>query len=158
MARGFLSIVLHAHLPFVRHPERTDVLEELWLHEAITGTYLPLLQAFEGLVTDGVPFRCTVSLSAPLISMMTDDLLKTRAAAHIDKLIELAEKELDRTRPEPHYHRLAQMYCDRFRSLRYTWRCHDGDLVRAFRKLQDAGRLEVITSTATRTSSSTPAT
>ncbi len=41
------------------------------------------------------------------------------------------------------------MYRDRFLSLRHTWRCHDGDLVRAFRKLQDAGRLEVITSTAT---------
>jgi 1,4-alpha-glucan branching enzyme len=149
MARGFLSIVLHAHLPFVRHPERTDVLEELWLHEAITGTYLPLLQVFEGLVADGVPYRCTVSLSAPLISMMTDDLLKTRYAQHLDKLIELAGKELDRTRPEPHYHRLARMYFDRFQSLRHTWRSHEGDLVAAFRKLRDAGRLEVITSTAT---------
>jgi len=149
MARGFLSIVLHAHLPFVRHPERTDVLEELWLHEAITGTYLPLLQAFEGLVTDGVPYRVTVSLSAPLISMMTDDLLKTRYAEHLDKLIELADKELERTRPEPHYNRLAQMYANRFRSLRHTWRCHDGNLVAAFRKLQEAGRVEVITSTAT---------
>jgi 1,4-alpha-glucan branching enzyme len=149
MAKGFLSIVLHAHLPFVRHPERTDVLEEMWLHEAITGTYLPLLQVFEGLVADGVPYRCTVSLSAPLISMMTDDLLKTRYAAHLDKLIELAEKELVRTRPEPHYQRLAQMYRDRFLSLRHTWRCHEGDLVRAFRKLRDADRLEILTSTAT---------
>jgi 1,4-alpha-glucan branching enzyme len=149
MARGFLSIVLHAHLPFVRHPERTDVLEELWLHEAITGTYLPLLQAFEGLVADGVPYRVTVSLSAPLISMMTDDLLKTRYAEHVDKLIELADRERERTRPEPHYNRLAQMYADRFRSLRHTWRCHDGNLVAAFRKLQEAGRVEVITSTAT---------
>jgi 1,4-alpha-glucan branching enzyme len=149
MARGFLSIVLHAHLPFVRHPERTDVLEELWLHEAITGTYLPLLQAFEGLVTDGVPYRVTVSLSAPLISMMTDDLLKTRYAEHLDKLIELADKELERTRPEPHYNRLAQMYASRFRSLRHTWRSHDGNLVAAFRKLQEAGGVEVITSTAT---------
>src|SRR5512137_2691694 len=149
MARGFLSIVLHAHLPFVRHPERTDVLEELWLHEAITGTYLPLIQAFEGLVADAVPFRCTVSLSAPLISMMTDDLLKTRSAAYLDKLIELADKELERTRPEPHYHRLAQMYADRFHALRHTWRSHEGDLVRAFRRLQAAGRIEVITSTGT---------
>ena len=41
------------------------------------------------------------------------------------------------------------MYHDRFRSLRHTWRCHDGDLVRAFRRLQEAGRVEVITSTAT---------
>jgi 1,4-alpha-glucan branching enzyme len=149
MARGCLSIVLHAHLPFVRHPESTDVLEERWLYEAITGTYLPLLQVFEGLVADGVPYRCTVSLSAPLVSMMADDLLKTRYAAHLDRLVELAEKELERTRPEPHYHRLAQMYHDRFQSLRHTWRSHDGDLVRAFRRLRDAGRLEVITSTAT---------
>ena len=41
------------------------------------------------------------------------------------------------------------MYHDRFQSLRHTWRCHEGDLVRAFRRLQDAGRVEVITSTAT---------
>ena len=41
------------------------------------------------------------------------------------------------------------MYHDRFQSLRHTWRCHDGDLVRAFQRLQDAGRVEVITSTAT---------
>ncbi len=42
------------------------------------------LQMFEGLVADGVPFRCTVSLSAPLITMLTDDLLKQRYAAHLD--------------------------------------------------------------------------
>ena len=81
--------------------------------------------------------------------MLTDDLLKVRYAEHLDKLIELTEKEIDRTKPEPHYQRLAQMYHDRFQSLRHTWRCHEGDLVRAFRLLQDAGRVEVITSTAT---------
>ena len=149
MPTGYLALVLHAHLPFVRHPEDPTVMEEQWLYEAITGTYLPLLQTFEGLVTDGVPYRCTVSLSAPLITMLTDDLLKERYAAHLDKLIELAFRELERTRREPHYQRLAQMYADRFQSIRHTWRCHDGDLVRAFRALQEAGRLEVITSTAT---------
>ncbi|HET6280969.1 MAG TPA: 1,4-alpha-glucan branching protein domain-containing protein [Polyangia bacterium] len=149
MPAGYFSLVLHAHLPFVRHPEDPTVMEEQWLYEAITGTYLPLLQTFEGLVTDQVPFRCTVSLSAPLITMLTDDLLKERYAAYLDRLIELAEKEIDRTRPEPHYNRLAHMYFDRFQSLRHTWRCHDGDLVRAFKLLQEAGRVEVITSTAT---------
>ena len=149
MPTGYFSLVLHAHLPFVRHPEDPTVMEERWLQEAIVGTYLPLLQTFEGLASDGVPFRCTVSLSAPLLTMLTDDLLKTRAAEHIDSLIELAEKEIERTRPEPHYQRLAYMYRDRFASLRHTWRCHDGDLVRAFRKLQDGGYLEVMTSTAT---------
>jgi 1,4-alpha-glucan branching enzyme len=147
--RGYFCLVLHAHLPFVRHPEDPTVMEERWLYEAITGTYVPLLQTFEGLVADGVPFRCTVSLSAPLISMLTDDLLTQRYAAHLDQLLELADKEIERTRPEPHYHRLARMYRDRFHAIRHTWRCHEGNLVRAFRRLQEAGRLEVITSTAT---------
>ncbi len=149
MPTGYLALVLHAHLPFVRHPEDPTVMEEQWLYEGITGTYLPLVQMFEGLVADAVPYRCTVSLSAPLLTMLTDDLLKERYARHLDRLIELAEKELDRTRPEPDYHRLAQMYSDRFQSLRHTWRCHEGNLVRALRRLQEAGRLEVITSTAT---------
>ena len=149
MSTGYLALVLHAHLPFVRHPEDPTVMEEQWLYEGITGTYLPLMQMFEGLVADGVPYRCTVSLSAPLITMLTDDLLKERYARHLDRLIELSEKELARTRPEPHYHRLAQMYWDRFQSIRHTWRSHDGNLVRAFRRLQEAGRVEVITSTAT---------
>ena len=48
MAIGYFALVLHAHLPFVRHPEDPTVMEEQWLYEAITGTYLPLLQMFEG--------------------------------------------------------------------------------------------------------------
>jgi 1,4-alpha-glucan branching enzyme len=149
MPTGYFALVLHAHLPFVRHPEDPTVMEEQWLYEGITGTYLPLVQVFEGLLADDVPYRCTVSLSAPLITMLTDDLLKERYARHLDRLIELADRELERTQPEPHYHRLARMYRDRFESLRHTWRCHEGNLVRAFRRLQEAGRVEVITSTAT---------
>jgi len=52
--------------------------------------------------------------------MLTDDLLKTRYADHLDDLILLAEKELERTKPEPQYHRLAEMYHNRFLSLRHT--------------------------------------
>ena len=54
MTTGYFSLVLHAHLPFVRHPEDPTVMEEEWLYEAITGTYLPLLQTFEGLMTDEI--------------------------------------------------------------------------------------------------------
>jgi 1,4-alpha-glucan branching enzyme len=147
--KGYFALVLHAHLPFVRHPEDATVMEERWLYEAITGTYLPLLQMFEGLVADGIPYRCTISLSAPLITMLSDDLLRLRYAHHLDDLIDLAEKEIQRTEREEYYQRVARMYRDRFLGLRHTWRCHEGDLVRAFRRLQDSGQLEVITSTAT---------
>ncbi|HKB07050.1 MAG TPA: DUF4912 domain-containing protein, partial [Candidatus Polarisedimenticolia bacterium] len=53
-AEGDLCLVLHSHLPFVRHPEREHFLEENWLFEAISETYLPLLDMFDHLAEDGV--------------------------------------------------------------------------------------------------------
>ncbi len=61
MPKGYFSLLLHAHLPFVRHPEYPDFLEEDWLFEAITETYVPLWQVFEGLVRDGVPSNCSAN-------------------------------------------------------------------------------------------------
>ena len=69
MRKGYLALVLHAHLPFVRHPEHPEFLEEDWLFEAITETYVPLWQIFEVFVRDGVPFRLTMSLTPPLCAM-----------------------------------------------------------------------------------------
>ena len=78
MHKGYLSIVLHGHLPYVRHPEHEDFLEEDWFYEAITETYLPLLKVFEGLVNDGVDFRLTMSITPTLASMFIDPLLQER--------------------------------------------------------------------------------
>ena len=150
MAHGYLAIVLHAHLPFVRHPEGASYMEEEWFFEAITETYVPLLLAFERLHHDDIDFRLTMSFSPSLLSMMTDDLLKERYAKKIDKLIELAEKEVDRTwREDRTFHELAKTYRHRFHEIRDCWRRYEGDLVKGFRALQDAGRLELIVCTAT---------
>ena len=48
MTHGYIALVLHAHLPYVRHPEEEFYLEERWLYEAITETYIPLLQVLRG--------------------------------------------------------------------------------------------------------------
>src|ERR1700722_6172309 len=141
MAHGYIAIVLHAHLPFVRHPEAPEFMEEEWFFEAITETYIPLLLGFEHLLHDGIDFRVTVSFSPSLLSMLTDDLLKERYARRIDKLVELADKEVDRTgREDWAFHELAKMNRHRFDEVRACWRRHDGDLVRGFRALQDAGK------------------
>ena len=90
---AYLNFVLHAHLPFVRHPEHARFLEEDWLYEAITETYIPLLEEFEALERDGLPFRVTMSLTPPLCEMLADELLQARYAHHINRLRDLAEKE-----------------------------------------------------------------
>src|SRR4030067_721770 len=83
--KGYFALVLHAHLPFVRHPEYERFLEEDWFFEALTETYLPLLDVFEGLARDGVHFRVTLSLTPPLLSMMTDPLLQQRYLNYLDE-------------------------------------------------------------------------
>ncbi len=147
--RGDLALVLHAHLPFIRHPEHRYHLEENWLYEAITATYLPLLEVFRNMAKEGVRFRFSMSMSPPLVSMLSDDLLKTRYAAYLDRMLRLGDSELKRTAGDPTFNKLARYYCDRFGRLKSLYDQIRGDIVGAFRQLQDDGLLEIITVGAT---------
>lgn len=149
MNQGYLSIVLHAHLPYVRHPEDPNFMEEDWFYEAMTETYIPLLHSFEGMRRDGVDFRLTLSISPPLLVMMRDPLLLSRYAAKLDKLCELGDKEVERTRHDGAFGPIACFYRERFEATRDTFRRHEGNLLKAFRSFQDAGQLEIITCNAT---------
>lgn len=149
MHKGYLALVLHAHLPFVRHPEYSDFLEEDWLYEAITETYIPLLLMFEGLENDGVPYKFTMSMTPPLLCMLSDDVLKSRYTKHIEKLVELSEKELIRTSNDGHMNYLARHYNENFVKFRDFWHRWNGDLVGAFRHIMEKGNLDIITCGAT---------
>ena len=92
MSKGYLALVLHAHLPYVRHPEHENFLEEEWLYEAITETYIPLLDAYDRMVNDGVNFKITMSVTPPLMNMLANELLQNRYVNYIEKLIKLSEK------------------------------------------------------------------
>ncbi|MBC7343655.1 MAG: DUF1957 domain-containing protein [Clostridia bacterium] len=150
MRQGYLALVLHAHLPFVRHPEDEHALEARWLYEAITETYVPLLKVFQRLRQDQVPFAITMSLTPPLVAMLTDPWLQQSYLRHLEALRELADKELVRTRGDSRFHHLAQMY---YQLLEDTYRIYhetySDNLVEAFRELQEAGNLEIIASAAT---------
>ncbi len=146
---GYLAIILHAHLPFVRHPEHEKFLEESWLFEAITETYLPLLQMMNGWQRDNMDARITMTLSPTLCAMLRDPLLQSRYARHLDELITLADKEISRTHWEPEFQELAKMYHTRLTTARELYQQLGGDLIGKFRRLQDFGLLEIITTGAT---------
>ncbi len=151
MEKGYLAFVLHAHLPFIRHPEYDEFLEEDWLFEAVTETYIPLIDVYDGMVADGVDFRITMSVTPPLCEMLADPLLQARYLRHLGKLIDLANREVERTRSgDKAYHDAALMYAEKFARARHVFeeRYHR-NLVTAFRKFQDLGKLEVITCPAT---------
>jgi 1,4-alpha-glucan branching enzyme len=150
MHNGYLCIVLHAHLPYIRHPEYSYFLEENWLYEAITETYVPLLDVFEKLISDKVDFRITLSLSPTLVEMLNDDLLRERYKKYIDNLIALTEKELFRTKGDIHFEPVVKMYYKRFRRVKYLFEeIYKKDLVSVFKSLLDTDKIEIISSAAT---------
>ena len=150
MSSGQLALILHAHLPFVRHPEHEQFVEEDWLFEAITETYIPLLQMMQRLVNDDVAFKLTMSLTPTLCAMLQDPLLRERYVRHLDQLVDLAVREQKRNQKEPELAALSQFYFDLFTTSRRffvdEWKC---DLLAAFRKLRETGVLEIIGCAAT---------
>ena len=151
MPKGFVSLVLHAHLPFVRHPEHDEFLEEDWLYEAVTEVYLPLLGALTRLRDAGARPRLAMSLSPTLCEMLSDPLLRFRYARHLDNLRALARKEVERTaREAPQFNAAARQFDERLSDAARLWDgVYSRDLVRAFAELQDAGVVEINTCAAT---------
>jgi 1,4-alpha-glucan branching enzyme len=151
MPTGYFSLILHAHLPFVRHPEYPKFLEEDWLYEAITEVYLPLVFIFQNLHEAGAKPRLAMNVSPPLCEMLSDKLLETRYTHHLEKLLELANKEVLRTAKEaPEFYNVAKMYVENLSASLDLWNNkYQRNLVNAFRELQEEGVLEILTCGAT---------
>ncbi len=150
MTRGYVCIILHAHLPFTRHIDHEEFLEERWFFEGMTESYIPLGLMMRRLMDQGVPARFTMSLSPTLLAMMADEALMARYKTHLERTIELGEREVERTRSEPAFNYTARMYRDQFKQAHSVlFDEYRGWPVALFRELHDAGVLELMTSAAT---------
>ena len=148
--KGYVCFVLHAHLPFIYHPESEDYLEEQWLFEAISETYIPLLSNFKKLENEHVDFRITMSMTPPLLNMLDNELLQERYIKYLLNHIELAKKEIVRNADNPALKNLAQYYVDRYSNDLHMFRdVYECNLINAFKYFQDIGVLEIITCGAT---------
>lgn len=147
--KGYFCLVLHSHLPFIRHPEYEEFLEEDWLFEAITETYIPIISLSKNLLQDGVDFRITINLSPTLTNMLSDELLINRYKKHLAKLLELSEKELFRTKQLPDFHKSAVMYNEKFKLCFKILESYGFNLINAFKDLDKTEKVELITCGAT---------
>lgn len=127
---GAISLILHAHLPAVAG---TPV--EFWFHEALLGCYLPLTEVLR---RARGPARLTLSISPPLIDMLTDAELLVRARAYIAAHCALAEQAR-----APELSRAAEAVARRSRAMLALFDELDGDLLTIWRDVRDAGRVEL---------------
>ena len=147
--KGHVALVLHAHLPWVRHPEYERPLEERWLHEALWESYLPILDALDRLARDGVRVAITISVSPPLAAMLADPLLRERFEDHTSRLARLAEHLETGSLVAAELMPALAFYRRRIDEVRATWVRIGGDVIAALREHERAGRIELWTTTAT---------
>src|SRR6266404_2342844 len=147
---GYVTFVLHAHLPYVVNhgtwPHGQD-----WLHEAAAETYLPLLRVFGELEERRAPLKCNLNLSPILLEQMAHPKFKSGFAEYLEQKIAAARKDKQQfdTKGEPHYAHLAQFWLDFYEQARRQFEALDGNLIAAFKRFYDSGSIEIITCGAT---------
>ena len=148
---GTFVLALHSHLPYCRGAGRWPHGEE-WIHEAVLGTYLPLLVLLHDLRDSGLPFRMVIGLTPILIEQLADRDIIVRTLEYIDDQVVRAEQDVRRFSESPDQGRaeLANFYVGSYRRLREAYRTRFGrNLVRAFSDLAKSGHVEILTSAAT---------
>ena len=150
MIKGYWVPVLHSHLPFVKHPEYDNFLEEHWLFEAITECYIPLLKRLKSLEDEGIEFNLTTSVTPPLAEMLSDTHLMDKYRKYLKKMNELAHKELKRTEGDTAFNNLALFYEEFFRETEEFFEGFlEGNVLNGYKYFYTKGNLEVITCGAT---------
>src|SRR5262249_49437000 len=125
---------------------------EEWIHEAVLGTYLPLLVLLHDLRDAGVPFRIVLGLTPILIEQLADHDVDVRNLEYIDDQIKRAEKDVARFVDASDHSRaaLADFYLGSYRRLRDAYVTRFArDVVGAFADLARTGNIEILTSAAT---------
>lgn len=148
---GRFALVLHSHIPYVlahgRWPHGMD-----WLAEVAAETYLPLLDVCNRLVAEGVSPKITLGLTPVLVEQLADGTFATEFEDYLGQKIEVAQENAAEFRraARPDMAALADYWHAFYTRLLQQFRqtCAR-DLVGAFRALQDAGHIEILTSAAT---------
>lgn len=148
--KGYFSLLLHTHMPYVRKNGIWPVGED-WLYQVMSGTYLPLINALERLNDEGV-FPCAaLTLTPVLCEQLADPYIQERFIAHLKTMAEHTTRDIRDFEyfQDPGRKALAQSYCEEFRSKLLAFTSIGGDLLGALASLEREGAIETIASSAT---------
>ena len=135
-------LALHSHLPYVlnhgRWPHGSD-----WLCEAALDTYLPLLERLRELSAEGTAAPVTIGFTPVLANQLASPAFAREMEEFFGQRLAACDEAPASFGP------LVEFWRARFNRLRELFRRIDANLVAAFRRLQEQGRLEIIGSAAT---------
>src|SRR6185437_5340812 len=148
--RGFLTITLHAHLPYVvNHGTWPHGIE--WLLEAAAETYLPLLRVFDRLDRDNIPLNLNLNLSPILLEQLAHPVFRAEFPRYLERKITAAREDESffLSMGEHTYAETARFWQSFFSDALQQFEAHNRDIIAGFRRFADRGMIEIITCAAT---------
>lgn len=147
---GYITLTLHAHLPYVIHHGTWPHGME-WLLEAAAETYLPLLRMLSNLERDQIRFHANLNLSPILLEQLNHPLFIAEFPKYLNRKITSAgeDEAYFLQSGEHHLAETARFWKGYFEQALEDFRAYSNDIVGAFRHFSDAGLIDIITSSAT---------
>lgn len=148
---GCFTFVLHSHLPYVlghgNWPHGTD-----WLNEATAETYIPLLNVLNKLIEEGVSPKITIGITPVLAEQLTSEEFSQEFLKYLQNKTNEAianQKEFKKFN-QSHLFQLAQLWEEYYVKIMTDFiEKYKKDIIGEFRRLQNEGHIEIMTSCAT---------
>jgi 1,4-alpha-glucan branching enzyme len=143
-------VMLHSHLPYVlnhgRWPHGSD-----WICEAAIDTYLPLLEKFRALDALNIAAPVTIGFTPILANQLEHRTFAAELEAYFEQRLGFCDEapESLQSTGDGHLLPLVEFWRARLVRLRLLFHEIGRDIPREFRRLQDAERLEITSSSAT---------
>lgn len=147
---GYLTLTLHAHLPYVVHHGTWPHGME-WLLEAAAESYLPLLRVLSSLRKDGLALRANVNLSPVLLEQLDHPAFQQEFPRYLGRKMQAAREDeaYFQQASELHFAETARFWQRFYAQALAQFQELGGNLVPAFRAFDDTGEIEVISCAAT---------
>ncbi len=142
-----LILVLHAHQEYIKHigeDAQKYAAESNYLFEAISNTYIPLIQMLENLEKDGISFCISLVLSPVLCTLLEDAQVQQQYIDWLDARIEFGKTEIDRTSGNPELQNAAKACLEKAESDRNLFELYKRRLVKKFHEYKKKGFVELL--------------
>ena len=149
-----LSFIIKLYQDFIRTADEQSLeLDYIRLNaffDAVSDSYLPVLQMLERLENDSVKCRIGLVIPPVLCSLLESPKIQELYVLYLDKRIALGKKEVNRFKNQPEHQEIVKQNVERYTQLKkdFTGK-YSQNLINAFSEYQKKGIIEILATCAT---------
>ncbi|MDO5295820.1 MAG: DUF1957 domain-containing protein [bacterium] len=147
---GYLCFFINAHLPYMAPLTANTVYQDNWLCNTLFNSYLPILELFDRLAEEGIPYCVNLSISPVVMEMIASPAMAERFSQYLQMRWDNAQQELGKMGHSSPLRPLAQHFADEIQHRIELFReRYQGRVLATINRLVHCGHLELLAASAT---------